>query len=323
MKHVYQIDPNLDVPIYRQLVDSIRTSIKQGSLASGQQLPTVQEMSDQLHIARGTIKRVYDELERAGLVEKVQGRGTFVRYQPADSQSRKEQAMSAIDEMLDKLADMGFSAAEINIFLNLKLRERAEEESSVRVAVIECNPETLSHMAQQLRHIPQVEIYSYLLDSVQQYPYKLGEELDLIVTTASHAEGLEGILPVRKRICRVALRPSPRCLSHIIRLRGGQKVGIVSGSARFGQLLKATCQGYAEETELMEPVTMEEDLTDYLKGLDAVLVPKHYEKYGSAEAVDALHRFPGELIDCYYEMDEGSVLYLEAKIKRLLDDKKL
>ena len=28
-------------------------------------------------------------------------------------------------------------------------------------------------------------------------------------------------------------------------------------------------------------------------------------------------------VDCYYEMDEGSVLYLEARIKRLLDDKKL
>lgn len=323
MEHVYQIDPNLDIPIYRQLVDSIRAAIRQGTLSSGQQLPTVQEMSDMLGIARGTIKRVYDELEWESLVEKVQGRGTFVRYQPADTQSRKEQAMTAIDDMLDKLADMGFSPAEINIFLNLKLRERAEEESTVRVAVIECNPETLSQMSQQLRHIPQVEIYSYLLEGIQQYPYKLGEDLDLIVTTAAHAEYLESVLPVRTRIARVALRPSPRCLSHIIRLNVGQKVGIVSGSQRFGQLLKSTCQGYAEEVRLSQPVTMEDDVEGYLQGLDAVLVPRHYEKYGSAEAIEALRDFHGEVIDCYYEMDEGSVLYLEAKIKRLLDDKRL
>lgn len=323
MEQIYQIDPELDIPIYRQLVDSVRAAIKQGSLTSGQKLPTVQEMADNLKIARGTIKRVYDELELAGLVEKVQGRGTFVRYQPADSQSRKEQAMIAIDDVLNRLVDMGFSPAEINIFLNLKLRERAEEEATVRVAVIECNPETLSQMSQQLRHIPQVELYSYQLDSVRQYPYKLGEDLDLIVTTAAHSEYIDSVLPERKRIVRVALRPSPRCLSRIIRLQGGQKVGIVSGSRRFGQLMQATCQGYAEEVELIGPVTMDDDIEQYLQGVDAVLVPRNYEKYGSATATEALRQFPGEVIDCYYEMDEGSLLYLEAKIKRLLDDKKL
>lgn len=322
MEYLYQIDPQLDIPIYRQLVDSIHAAIKQGKLASGQQLPTVQEMSDTLGIARGTIKRVYDELEHAGLVNKVQGRGTFVRYQPADAQSRKEQAMTAIDDMLDKLSDMGFSPAEINIFLNLKLRERAEE-AIVRVAVIECNPETLAQMSQQLRHIPQVELYSFLLDNIRQYPYKLGEDLDLVVTTAAHADYIQSVLPKGTRIARVALRPSSRCLSHIIRLCGGQKVGIVGASERFGQLLQATCQGYAEEVILEKPITMDDDVSAYLQGLDAVLVPRHYERYSSGEVSDVLRSFQGDIIDCYYEMDEGSLLYLEAKIKRLLDDKKI
>ena len=123
MDSIYKINYELDVPIYQQLVDCIRTAIKNGTLSAGQQLPTVQEVTEKLGIARGTIKRVYDELERAGFVEKVQGRGTFVRYQPANSGSRKEQAMAAIDAMLRQLEDMGLSPAEINIFLNLKLRQ--------------------------------------------------------------------------------------------------------------------------------------------------------------------------------------------------------
>ena len=48
--------------------------------------------------------------------------------------------------------------------------------------------------------------------------------------------------------------------------------------------------------------------------------PKDYEKYFGDHAVELLRRFPGTLIDCYYEMDEGSVLFLEAKIKRLLEE---
>ena len=69
----------LDIPIYQQLVDTIRIAVKRGELQPGQQLPTVQEMSKELSIARGTIKRAYDELERLHFVEKVQGRKKALR----------------------------------------------------------------------------------------------------------------------------------------------------------------------------------------------------------------------------------------------------
>lgn len=322
MDTIYKINTELDVPIYQQLVDSIRTAIKQGVLTAGQQLPTVQEVTRRLGIARGTIKRAYDELELAGLVDKVQGKGTFVRYQPANSGSRKEQAMAAIDTLLDQLEEMGLSEAEINIFLNLKLRERAEQEAHVKVAVVECNPENLSQMSEQLRHINGVDLYSYLLESIQRYPYKLGEDFDLIVTTSAHAAYLEGVLPAKKKLARIALRPSPRYLSHILKLRPGTKLGIVGYSQRFGQLMYSSCLSYTEDVAVSEPVlsASEPELSVYLQDKDAVLLPKNYEKYFSERAISLLRSFPGTLIDCYYEMDEGSILFLEAKIKRLLEE---
>lgn len=325
MEPIYKIDPSLEVPIYQQLVDIIRNAIKKGELVSGQKLPTVQEMSEELSVARGTIKRAYDELEYEGLVEKAQGSGTFIKYKPADSGSRKEQALAAIDELLKQLENMGLSASEINIFLNLRLREWAESEAYIKVAVVECNPENLYQMSEQLRHIPQVELHSFLLESIQQYPYKLGEDFDLIVVTATHAEYMESVLPVQKRIAQVALRPSTRCLSHIIKLRPGMKVGIMGYSKRFCELLRTTCENYAEDVALDESMVFAPDLdvASYLKDKDAVLVPKFYEQYCSIEAADAIHRFKGKLIHCYYEMDEGSVLYLETKIKRLLEEKSI
>ena len=77
MDEIYQINPELDVPIYQQLVDTIRAAVKKGILIPNQQLPTVSELYQKLGIARGTIKRAYDELERSGIVDKAQGRGTF------------------------------------------------------------------------------------------------------------------------------------------------------------------------------------------------------------------------------------------------------
>ncbi len=323
MNSIFNINTELDIPIYQQLVDSIRTAIKNGTLPAGQQLPTVCEMTEELGIARGTVKRVYDELERAELVEKVQGRGTFVRYQPANSASRKEQAMAAIDTMLDRLEDMGLSAAEINIFLTLKLRERSEEEAHVKVAVVECNPENLSQISEQLRHIDGIDLYSYTVESIKQYPYKLGEEFELIATTSFHYEYLQSIVPNKKKLACVALRPSARCLSHIIKLKRDKKIGIVGYSERFSELLYNTCRDYSEEVILCEPINSEtaSGIKAYLEDKDAVLVPKLYEKYFSADAAGVLRKFKGEIIECNYELDEGSILYLEAKIKRLREEK--
>ena len=325
MFSIYQINTELDVPIYRQLVDSIHSAIKKGDLPAGHQLPTVQVLTEELGIARGTVKRAYDELERLGLVEKVQGRGTFVCYQPSNSGSRKEQAMAAINAMLDQLEDMGFSPTEINIFLNLKLRERAEQEAHVKIAVVECNPENLSQMSEQLRHINGVDLYPYLLDSIRQYPYKLSEDFDLIVTTAGHADYLESVVPLKKKVVRVALRLSADSLAPIIKLRPGKTLGIIGHSQRFAELLHRTGLEYTEDVVLHSPIAAEspEEISKYLQEKDAILVPRSYERYFSAPIVELIHRFRGNLLECNYEMDAGSILYLETKIKRLLDDKKI
>ena len=323
MKSIFEINTNLDIPIYKQLVDAICAAIKNGSLVSGEKLPTVQEMTDEIKIARGTVKRAYDELERTGLIEKVQGRGTFVKYQPANSGSRKEQAMASIDEMLDRLENMGLSAAEINIFLNLKLRERSEKAAHVKVAVVECNPENLSQMSDQLRYIDGVDLYSYTLDSIKQYPYKLSEDFDLIVTTALHFNYLEGIVPAKERLARVALRPSTRCLSPIIKLRPGERVGVLGYSQRFAELICDTCKMHGEDVKLIPPMVVSEngDIGVYIRRKDTLLVPKDYEKYFNVSTIKSINGFKGNVIECNYEMDEGSVLYLESKIKKYRDEK--
>lgn len=325
MQNIFCINPQLDIPIYQQLVDSIRAAVKKGTLAPQQQLPTVQELSQQLGVARGTIKRAYDELDREGLVEKVQGRGTFVRYQPGSSGSSKEQAMAAIDDMLVRLERMGFSTAEINIFLNLKLRERSEQESLVKVAIVECNPENLSNLADQLRVIDGMDLYSFSLDNVQQYPYKLTEGFDLVVTTAEHAPYLNSVLPMGKQLVRVALRLLPQCMAQIIKIKRGNRVGILGYSHRFAQLLYRTCQSYTEDVELAQPQVFspELDIRSYLQNLDVILLPRHYEKYCSREIVEQLDQFLGKRIECSYEMDEGSFLYLQEKFHRVQQERKI
>ena len=324
METVFHINQSLDVPIYQQLVDKIRAAVKAGTLRTGSQLPTVQELSDRLGVARGTVKRAYDELEHEGLIEKIRGRGTFICQQRLDPASRKDRAMAAIDDLLDSLEEMGFSSGEVNIFLDLKLRQRMEKVSLLKVAVLECNPESLSQMAEQLRDVSNIEVCSYLVDNALEYPYAMAEDMDLIVTTTAHAAVLAQVLPQKEKLVRIALRPNPRCLSKIIKLRHDTQVGIVSHSERFGQVLQETCNTYNHSISLSAPVLFSQitDWESWLADKDVVLLPKDYEKNAGA-AAQSLQRF-GErkkLIWCSYEMDEGSFLYLEERIRRAQEEK--
>lgn len=319
MNDIFQVDSSLPVPLYQQLVDSIRAAIKKGQLKDGQQLPTVQE----LELSRGTIIRAYTILEQEGLLEKVQGRGTFVRCVPVSERSRKERAMAAIDALLDTLDGMGFSAAEVNIFLNLKLRERSERESKVKIALVECNPENLSQMAKQLRSIPHVELYSYLMSSIVQYPYNLSEDLDLILTTPSHTEKLASILPMKKRVTTVALQLARETMVSLIKLNRRDKVGILCQSKEFGDLIQKACQFYAEEVTVDPPVVIAQStsIAQYLKDKQVLVIPEDLEAHCSSEVLEQLRHFSGQVIPCAYELDAGSMLYLQEKCARIIKSK--
>ncbi len=323
---IYKINQNVDVPIYQQLVDIIESAIKKGELPYGEKLPTVQDMIGQLGVARGTVKRAYDELEVKGLIQKSQGRGTFVSYKTPGAVNRKEQAVAAIDNLFAELDRMGFSAAEINIFVNLKLRELAEEESLIKVAVVEASHEALLYISDQLHGIPGVDIYTYTLENIEQYPYKLDEDFDLVIAATAHLQYLETVLPLAKKPIQVALRPTANLLSGIMQLARGKRLGAMVYSEGFSGIIRDTCKAYAKDVSFVDPVTVSANyisLDEYLAGLDALIVPKHYEKLFSASISATINSFEGDVIEASYELDEGSMLYLDRKIKKLYEAKNI
>ena len=65
-------------PLYRRLLGSIDTRIRRGDWATGAQLPSERELCEQFGVSRSTVRLALDQLSRAGVLERVQGRGTFV-----------------------------------------------------------------------------------------------------------------------------------------------------------------------------------------------------------------------------------------------------
>lgn len=75
------IDATSDKKLYLQICDSVAQAIVSGELKRGEQLPTVRALSALLNVTPGTINRAFDEGVQRGIIEKTQGKGTFVKQQ--------------------------------------------------------------------------------------------------------------------------------------------------------------------------------------------------------------------------------------------------
>lgn len=66
------------VPLYAQLEAALRESIRQGTWGPYEPLPSDRELAEQWRVSRCTVRQALDNLVRDGLIERRQGKGTFV-----------------------------------------------------------------------------------------------------------------------------------------------------------------------------------------------------------------------------------------------------
>ena len=320
----FEIDTKIDVPIYQQLTDMIKAKALSGELASGTKMPTVRELSKTLGVAQGTVKRAYDELETQGIVNKAQGKGTFINLGESantNMESRKDRAMLAIDKMFDELESMGFSGTEIDIFLELKSRERESRHEKIKIALVESNPEVLFSLVDQLRN-PELDIYPYLISDIKAYPYKIGEGINLIITTEVNFDELKEILPQNERVMRIALSLATSAVHGILMIPPKSKVGILSDSKEFGDMIFREIDRYDLKIEVDPPVIFDEckKPNKWMEEHDYILVPDNYEKYVNESIKEAIGeaRNKGKVILCTYRMDQGSNIQVEERIKAVI-----
>ncbi|HEV2480346.1 MAG TPA: substrate-binding domain-containing protein [Puia sp.] len=73
-----QIDPSLTTPVYKQIVQSIARNIDNGVLVKDDMLPSVNQISAEFSLARGSVFTAYNELRSSGIIDSIPGKGYFV-----------------------------------------------------------------------------------------------------------------------------------------------------------------------------------------------------------------------------------------------------
>ena len=85
-------------PIYEQITNQIKSSILAGELQEGTPIPSMRNLAKDLQISVITTKRAYEELEKAGFIYSIVGKGSFIAEQ--NLEVIREKKLKVIEEQL-------------------------------------------------------------------------------------------------------------------------------------------------------------------------------------------------------------------------------
>jgi len=97
----FAVQPTSGVPIYRQLMDQVRSLVSSGRLKPGDRLPSVRQMAAELEVNMMTVSKAYTRLEADGALERERGLG--MRVPEAASRGAAAAPMASVAERQQEL----------------------------------------------------------------------------------------------------------------------------------------------------------------------------------------------------------------------------
>ena len=115
------IDNKSGAPIYDQIFNQIKGHILSGELKTDEALPSIRGLAKDLRISVITTKRAYEELEKAGYIHTVPGKGSYVAQQ--NTQLVREGYLTQIEEHMSAILTLapacGLSLEDLTDMLKL------------------------------------------------------------------------------------------------------------------------------------------------------------------------------------------------------------
>lgn len=122
------ISPAAGGALYEQIVQGFKTEVSSGRLRAGAALPSFRALAEDLMVSVITVKRAYEELERAGIIYRKQGLGTFVA-ESGEHRSRQvkvERARELLEQATREAKEAGLKSNEIFELLKAVIAERTK-----------------------------------------------------------------------------------------------------------------------------------------------------------------------------------------------------
>lgn len=178
MKNI-QIDDSLGVPKYRQIINSIYTSISIGELKLGDKIPSLNQICAEFDLSRDTVMVAFNELKAKGIINSIPGKGYYINSVEVNVDQKifllfdelnafKEDLYTSFLNSLDSKSnvDIYFHHFNYQVFKNLISESIGKYTSYVIM------PATFDYTADVIGRLPHDKVYilDRLKDDLSDYP---------------------------------------------------------------------------------------------------------------------------------------------------------
>ncbi len=309
------------MPLYARIAAEYEEKIQSGELREGDRLPSEAALAAETGAAVGTVKRAYAQLEEKGYIYKVRGGGSYVRSERALSAADADPE-KLVENTVRELAGTGLKMNELFRIVRGVIREIYREERKLRVALVDCNEETLHEVKGGLeKEIPFLEAETYLLKELFSGETVIGSECRLALVPQKHyGEFIRYGDSINIRTETVALRESRETIARLALIPDWQEIRILYRSQEFLDSVRYTLRGLGKKNQLRcireQQITGDDEA--YYGGKTPFVIPADYKDYGNARMLQVIghaEKIGSLIIPFRFEIDKGSLVNL----KRVLD----
>jgi len=110
---ILRLNQSSGIPLYLQLMEQVKHAVETGALRSGDQLPAIRKMAEDLVMNPNTVARAYRELEHEGIIELKHGSGAFISESVTWKSKAMRKAQPVVQSAVERLVASGLTEDEI------------------------------------------------------------------------------------------------------------------------------------------------------------------------------------------------------------------
>ena len=118
------------MPIYRQIILHFNRAFVRGDIKPGDRIPSIRELSTLLRVNTNTIQRVYQEMERDGVISSKRGTGYyFTEDEKMTDNIRRSLSLESMRRFVEEMLALGLKKKEIIKELDTYMKGDEKNES--------------------------------------------------------------------------------------------------------------------------------------------------------------------------------------------------
>ena len=122
-----QIDVGSDIPMFTQLIEQIKQGVLAGELISGDAMPSIRQLANDLGVNQNTIAKAYKLLERDKIIVAKGYKGSFIHPEAKEhcEVDFTEEADDKLGEVVRSLRETGLTDSEIRIAFASVMKQKS------------------------------------------------------------------------------------------------------------------------------------------------------------------------------------------------------